>query len=281
MKPLKPPLFEPLSLGTNLCLGYPLDQALDLVREAGFLYPELSSIVNMCEHIDPKLITPEYADEVKTLLADRNMTCYAVSGHVDLTIDEQFNDFLKKIEFAGMIGATIINTNSGPLSRLDIFYKNMPKIIALAEKRDVIIGLESHGDIIGTAKDSVGVFKRFNHPLVRFNYDTGNTYFYSEGKVVIEEDLKYGLEYLSYFHLKDIAIEGDKVEYRPIGDGDINFPGIFDVLRGLGRAIPCGLEIPVHVKGSLGAIRPAGTPLPKEAILDAVRRSTDYLAKSI
>lgn len=270
-------LFKPYSLGTNLMKGYSLEEALPLIAECGFSYAELASIFNMCEHIDPKDITPEYAAYVKTLLEQSGLECHAVSGHVDLTVDEQFHDFLKKIEFTGRIGAKILNTNSGPPERIDVFYKNMSAVIAQAEKWNVIIGLESHGDIISTARESAHIFKRFHHPLVRLNYDTGNTLFYSNGAVVIEEDIKYGLEYLEHIHLKDIHIEGQRVEYRPIGDGDINFPSVFAVLKELGRPIPCGLEIPVHVKGVLGNIKPTNVPMAKEDILLAVKRSTDYV----
>lgn len=78
------------------------------------------------------------------------------------------------------------NTNSGPIERLDVFHKNMSRLIEVAEKWNVIIGLESHGDIVNTAKDSIHIFKRYDHPLVRLNYDTGNTLFYNPGKVKIE-----------------------------------------------------------------------------------------------
>lgn len=271
-------LLEPVSLGTNLCKGYMLDEALDIVKECGFAHAEISSIINMCEHVDPKDITPEYAAEVKAMLEGKGMKCYAFSGHVDLTIQEQLEDFLKKIEFAGRIGAKIVNTNSGPLNRLDVFYQNMGSIIAQAEKWNVIIGLESHGDIISTAKESMHIFKRYSHPLVRLNYDTGNTLFYSEGKVRIEEDIQYGFEYLAHLHLKDIKITGNEVAYVPIGDGDVNFPAVFDALSRLGKPIPCGYEIPVHVKGVLGNIRPTETPMPREDIKRAVKRSTDYVA---
>ncbi len=270
-------LFEPFSLGTNLCLGYTLEEALELVQQSGFEYAELSSIVNMCEHIDPKQINDDYIAWVKELLAKMNIKCHAVSGHVDLTIEEQLQDFLKKIEFAGKIGAKIINTNSGPLERIEIFHKNMPKIIGYAERYNVIIGLESHGDIIGTAKDSMHIFKRYNHPLVRFNYDTGNTLFYCNGNIHVEEDIKYGLEYMEHLHLKDIHIEGNQVEYRPIGGGDIDFVKLFEVLKDYGKTIPCGLEIPTHVKGVLGAIKPADVPMPREAILADVKQSVDFV----
>lgn len=270
-------LFEPFSLGTNLCMGYTLEEALGLVKASGFEYAELSSIVNMCEHVDPKLIDDEYVSNVKDLLDKAGVKCHAVSGHVDLTIEEQFQDFLKKIEFTGKIGAKIINTNSGPLERIDIFHKNMVKIIETAERWNVIIGLESHGDIVNTAKDSMHIFKRYNHPLVRFNYDTGNTLFYCNGNIKVEEDIKYGLEYMEHIHLKDIHIEGNSVEYRPIGAGDVNFKKVFEVIKSIGRPIPCGLEIPTHVKGVLGKIGPANVPMTREAILSDVKQSVDYV----
>ena len=271
-------LLEPVSLGTNLCKGYSLDQALDIVKSCGFTYAELSSIVNMCEHIDPKEITPEYASQVKVLLDEKGLKCYAVSGHVDLTDDEQFHDFLKKIEFAGRIGASIINTNSGPRKNLDIFYRNMRTVIAAAEKWNVVIGLESHGDIVDTAQNSMDVFRYFHHPLVRLNYDTGNVLFYNPTGVKIEEDIKYGFEYLAHLHLKDISIRGNQVAYMPIGAGDVNFPAVFQTLQSLGRTLPCGYEIPVHVRGVLGMIKPVNTPMPVEAIRQAVRQSVDYVA---
>lgn len=270
-------LFKNVSLGTNLFKGYTLERALELIKEYGFEYAELSSIINFCEHIDPKDINPEYCEQIKQLLDSTGMKCHAVSGHLDPTIEEQCQDLMKKIEFAGRIGAKIVNTNSGPLSRLDVFHKNMPRLIEVAEKWNVIIGLESHGDIVNTAKDSIHIFKRYDHPLVRLNYDTGNTLFYNPGKVKIEDDIQYGFEYLVHLHLKDISISDNYVAYVPIGQGDVNFPAVFDVLKTFGSPIPCGYEIPVHVKGVLGNIVPTGTPLPETEIRKAVQDSLGYV----
>lgn len=274
-------LFNLYSLGTNLCKGFTFEKALEIVKNSGFDYVEPSSIINMCEHIDPADITVQYASEIKELLHKKGLKCYAVSGHVDLTEERQFRDFLKKIEFTGRIGAKMINTNSGPVKRIDVFYENMKKIIEAAEKWDVIIGLESHGDIISTAKESVKVFEYFHHPLVRLNYDTGNVLFYSEGKADVAEDIKYGYEYLSHLHLKDISIQGRAVRYTPIGEGDVNFPEVFRSLREMGKSIPCGYEIPVHVKGVLGDIRPVGTPMDERDIYEAVRKSTQYVEEAL
>jgi len=268
---------KPLSLVSNLFKGYTLSEAMDLTVEAGFTHIEPASILNMCEHFTADELDEEFAAEFIEKLHEKKLSCHAVSGHVDLTDDKQCDDFLKKIEFAGRIGANIINTNSGPVKYKDIFFKKMNKVISEAERWNVIIGLESHGDIISSAKESVYIFKHFNHPLVRFNYDTGNTYFYSNGTIQIEEDIKYGMEYMSYLHLKDIRIRDKKVEYRALGEGDINLEEVLNNLKTNFRNLPCGLEIPVHVKGVLMDIKPVGTPLPKEEIFIAINISLDFL----
>lgn len=270
-------LFAPLALGTNLYMGHPLDFALAQVKKAGFAVAEIASIVGNCIHVTPAEMTDEKAGEVRGLLQANGLTTYAFSGHADLTDDVQYADFQVKMRFAKAIGAKVINTNSGPVGRRAVFLRNMPKIIDLAEKLDLVVCLESHGDIVDTAKSAVEVMKVFNHPLVRLNYDTGNTYYYAKGRINIAEDLKYGLPYLAHLHLKDIHIEGDRVWYRPIGKGDIDFAAVFDVVAGLGRAIPCGLEIPVFVEGTLAALTPEKAPLSLEAADRAIRESLETI----
>jgi sugar phosphate isomerase/epimerase len=121
------------------------------------------------------------------------------------------------------------------------------------------------------------IFREFNHPLVRLNYDTGNTYFYCNGDIKIEEDIKYAEEYLSHVHLKDIRVRGAMVEYCPIGEGDLDFAAIIVWLKSLGRTIPCGLEIPVQCSGVLGNIVQKNYPLHRDVIKKAVAHSTDYV----
>lgn len=252
-----------------------------MFAKMGVKYVELSSIVGMCEHVDPKQMNEEYAAWVKQLLEDNRLICPAVAGHVDLTEEEQLKDFLKKIEFAGRISAKYINTNSGPVNRLDIFQKNMGKVIDQAEKWNVVVCLESHGDIVGTARDSACQIAQFHHPLVRMNYDTGNTYFYEKGNIDIPEDLSYSSEVLSYMHIKDVQIRGDQVRYTAIGKGDLNFQNIFCRLRDMGKCIPASLEIPVFVGGTLAQIGPQNPPLPEEEILSAIQQSFAFVENTI
>lgn len=266
-------LFAPLALGSNIARGYPLEDALAMTREAGFEYTEIASIVGSCEHLKPEEMNAETAAGVKALLERYRLKTYAFSGHGDLTDEKQLDDFLIKMRFASAVGAKIINTNSGPLSRKAEFWQAIRKIIPLAEELNLTVCLESHGDIIDTAKNAAQTLREIGHPLIRLNYDTGNAYYHAWGGIDLAEDLKYGLPYLAHIHLKDICLEGDRAYYRPIGAGDLDFRAIFQVLRSLGKPVPCGLEIPVYMQGTRGALAGTAAPLPRESIAAAVETS--------
>ena len=271
------PLFSSVSFVTNIAKGYTLPEALRIAADCGFSQVEIASIAGMCEHVRPGDITPEYISSLAGMLKDGNLSSYAFAGHVDLTQDGDLADFLKKMDLAAAIGCKVINTNSGPEGRLAEFRRNLPKIIGRAERLGLTVCFESHGDIIGTAKQAAPLFKEFNHPLIRFNYDTGNTYYYAKGNVVIEDDILYALEYLAYVHVKDIHIDGNNAYYRELGKGDVNFPKVFEALGQIGRPVNCGLEIPVFVAGTLERLSPEAAPIGEGEIRSAVGNSMDYM----
>ena len=277
-------IFESVSLVTNIAKGYSLQQAMRIASECGFGRVEIASIGGMCEHVKPGDITPGFIKSVSDMMEAHKLSAYAFSGHVDLTLDDELEGFLKKMDLAAGIGCALINTNTGPAGRMAEFRRNLPRFIDRAERLGLTVCLESHGDIVGTAKDAAPLFREINHPLIRFNYDTGNTYFYAGGNVTIEDDILYGLEYMAYVHVKDIHIDGGGsggggggAYYRPLGEGDVNLPKVFEALGQLGRPIHCGLEIPVFVAGTLAGLSSDAAPISEGEISGAVGQSMAYM----
>ena len=272
-------LFTQVSLGTNLFAGYGLTEALDMACSWGFDKVELSIITGICEHIAEEDLTEEKAAWLLEELRKRNMQIPAVSGHQpDITQEDQFEIFMKKLAFAGRLGAKIININAGVRGREAEFYRLFPKAIDLAEKYGIVIGLESHGDIVNTAADSIEVFKYFHHPLVRYNYDFGNTKYFNGADFDVAEDVKIAFDYIANIHFKDVVIRPDYAAYVPIGDGCVEYERVFESLRQLGRPVGCGLEIPVALQGTTKALAPTGIPLPEAVMRDAAYRSVDYVS---
>ena len=311
-------LFGSVSLVTNIAKGYALADALRIAAGLGFGRVEIASIGGMCEHVRPEEINGEYIAALAGALKREKLEAYAFAGHVDLTLEKGLNDFLKKMELAAGIGCRIINTNAGPVARMGDFRRNIKKVADKAERLGLTVGLESHGDIVGTAKDAAGLFRDINHPLIRMNYDFGNAYYYSGGTISVEEDILYASEFLAYVHIKDIRIDGANARYRPIGEGDLNYPAIFaalgqiygekktraggandDMHEGVNReagakhrkgdetrddrsagALHCGLEIPVFVSGTLDALSSDTAPIGADEIRRAAEQSMQYMRKS-
>jgi sugar phosphate isomerase/epimerase len=277
---MKMPLFSSISFVTNIAKGYTLPQALRIAADCGFGHVEIASIAGMCEHVPPGDIDPDYIAALAQALKDHNLASHAFAGHVDMTLEGGLKDFLPKMDLAAGIGCKVINTNAGPAERMDSFRSNIRKVIGRAERLGLTVCLESHGDIIGSAKQAAPLFKEISHPLIRFNYDTGNTYYYAKGGISIEDDILYALDYLAYVHVKDIGIEGDRARYRPLGMGDIDFPKVFASLAQIGRPVSCGLEIPVFVSGTLEALSSAAAPIGEDEIRGAIGHSMEYLKRA-
>ncbi|MBA7704977.1 hypothetical protein ES703_113800 [subsurface metagenome] len=66
---------------------------------------------------------------------------------MDLSKEETVPLFEKKMRFAKSLDVKIINTFSGPLERIDTFYKNIKSIDKLAKSMGLMVALETHGDI--------------------------------------------------------------------------------------------------------------------------------------
>ena len=173
---------SPFWFCTNSVPGDDLIPALDAAREFGFSDVELSAIDGISEQIVAERVCDEYVAWVRARLEERGLRCVAVSGHCDLTNDRQFARFLKKLEFAGKIGATRINTRCGPVCRTVKFRKNLSRAVEAAAPYRLRINLESYGDIVGTARECGPIFREIGHPSVRCNYDPGNNYRFARGK---------------------------------------------------------------------------------------------------
>ena len=263
----------PISIVTNIFAGYPLEEALYEIAKMDFKAVEPASIDGNCHHCKVEEMTPENAEILFAKLETLGLKVYGFAGHVNLSTDIGCEHFLTKMRFASWLGAKIINTNAGPLSREKEFRKNMTKVIELAENLNIKVGLESHGDIVSTARRSTNFVKSFAHPLVSMNYDPGNVYYWSRGCVDPSEDILYAADFLEYIHLKDIKEEGGVVSFCPLGEGDCNIPKIVKMLKDFPNLIAVSLEIPISVSGIDYKSLQNSAPLESGVIKSAIERS--------
>ncbi len=270
----------PFCFCTNNVPGQALEPALDLAARCGFTRVELASIDGISEQIDPEKVDAAYARQIANLLRERGLQCYAVSGHCDLTDPAGLDRLLKKLEFAGRIGARCLNTRAGLPERMDAFLENVQVAAEAARRWGVQLNLESYGDIVGGASQVGPVFRRPELAGIGYNYDPGNTFRFARGEIAIQEDLAAAQVKPVYFHFKDASCHDGYIWNEPLGQGQLDYPAILSALEGLGvDRVPGGLEIPLLFRIKQGDLALEFLEVSLEQVEAAVKSSVAYLSR--
>lgn len=251
-------------------VGTKLERALQGIANLGIKNVELSTIPKHCEHALPEKMTPEDLVRIKEIFSKYNLKVISISGHVEINTSMGVKLFKKRIELAHSLNVPIVNTGTGKIdsakSKAD-FFSNIKELAEYAKDMNIIIALETHGGpLTGTGKGSADTMKKINHPNVKINYDPANIIYYRGMKP--EEDIKYVLAYIVHVHLKDQRGGPRVPHFPPLGEGEVNFPAVFEVLSQSEYSGPYSLEIELDY---------AHIPEKAEVIDRAISKSIAYL----
>jgi sugar phosphate isomerase/epimerase len=229
---------------TNSYHTHTEDEALQGISRAGFKYVELSAVEGWTEHV-PLDAGDAYIESLKARLAQLGLTVQVLSGHSDLTTAHGVEVGRKAVDHCVRLGISLMNTAiGGHYSENEdraAFMRNIHELADYAAERQVSIALEVHGDIMATGALSVPLMKEIDRPNVGICYDTANCLFY--GGVHAVDDLREAAPYLLNVHLKD-KIGGERVWNFPgVGEGEVDFAGIFAILDEIGYDGPLSVEI--------------------------------------
>lgn len=138
----------------------------------------------------------------------------------------------------GILGARHIvlpfvdSSSLRPLRELEGLLTVLRAVTPAAERAGVELHLET--DLKLT--DLVAVLERVSHPLVRANYDIGNSAAFGHDPV---EELTLLKPWLGSVHVKDRALDGGTV---PLGTGAADFPTVFRLIAVAGFRGPFILQ---------------------------------------
>lgn len=258
---------SPVACSTNTYHTYSLDESLNGIAGGGFRYVELSAVPGWTEHVS----LTDRPGAVRAKVEAYGLTPLSMSAHSDLTTADGVAYLEDAVRFAAELGIRYVNTAIGGHASADedvsAFLGMTDRIAAAAATADVVVTLEIHGSIMSSGAQSVAIMRHIHSPRVRVNYDTGNARFY--GGEQPEEDLPRIVDYVAHMHLKDHI--GGKGEWRfpALGQGEVAFERVFDVLRSRGYVGPMSVEIEFE-----------GEPWPALADVDrAVALSHEFLAR--
>ncbi len=271
---------EIISISTIAYDGYDLETSLKEISRLGGRYVELDAIEGLSEHIKLQDFQDSaFEKRIGTMMRQFRLSSIAFSAHMDLSKEEAVPFFEKKMRFAKSLDVKIINTFSGPLERIDTFYKNIRSIDKLAKSMGLIVALETHGDIISD-RSSLRVIEKINSENVRINYDFVNSFHSTRGKIDLEKDFESMLKYIVYLHLKDTRLEKDTWQFSQIGEGIIDYREIFKILKKIPRKIPMSIELPLRLEMKEDRVpKKTKPPLEIEEINKIVGASLSYVRR--
>jgi sugar phosphate isomerase/epimerase len=229
---------------TNTYHTYSLEEALEGIASAGFKFVELSAVRGWTEHV-PLDADAKTLGRIQRTMYQLGLLPISLSGHSDLTTKDGLELGLQALDLCERMGIGIMNTAiGGHYSEQEdegAFMGNIHDLADAAAARDILLGIEIHGEITKSGKAAIPVLERIGRDNVLINYDTANVEFYSGVKA--EDDLPDALPKLVHCHLKDKRGEGRVWDFPAIGEGHVDFKRVLDTLATGGFHGPVSVEI--------------------------------------
>lgn len=121
-------------------------------------------------------------------------------------------------------------------------YGRLQNIGDEAEKRGIVVALETHPDLVTNGTIGSETMIGVAHPNVRINFDTANVYYYNR-EVTAEGELEKVLDYVASVHLKDTDGGFESWHFPALGEGVVDFRTCLDLLEKAAFTGPYTLEL--------------------------------------
>ncbi|MGD1816033.1 MAG: sugar phosphate isomerase/epimerase family protein [Pleomorphochaeta sp.] len=240
-------------VNTNTFHGFTIEEALPLIKKAGFKYIELTATKGWTEHVFPNQ-SFEYLSKIKALIEELGLTVIGFSGHTSLMDQNRLKDFILNMELANFFNAKYIVSSIGEAhikndntSSNNQLIENLKYLIPYLKKYNLELALETHGTEFADGESLNKIVNAVNSDLIKINLDTANVLFY--GNKLPEDDLLTCVDNVSYMHIKDKGGKTNEWNFPAIGKGYINFEKIFDILNKKSNNCPLSIEIEFTEKG--------------------------------
>lgn len=230
-----------IAFSTLACPGYSWTDIYSMGKDLSFDGIEVRGLGDDIFSVKSGPFSDKNIDETKKKLKSLNIEIPCLSSGCCLANmdDEQSNiaEITKYIELAGKLGTPYIRV-LGDLTpkqsrEIDIDYMAsiLTRLAEIAEKANVSLLVETNGFFADTArlktlldkvgKHNVGALWDMHHPF-RYNNESAAQTIGNLGS------------YIKYVHVKDSVMNGDEVEYRMMGEGDIPIADMLEELKKIG-----------------------------------------------
>ncbi|SCX74867.1 sugar phosphate isomerase/epimerase family protein [Basfia succiniciproducens] len=238
-----------LAVNTSIFDGYDLETALASIKKCGFNFFELAYNQGYVGNLNQDLFGVENGNNINKLKEKYQLSVLALGCTMDLSSDNFLEIFSPRLRFAQLIGAKYINVCTAKRENKDKMICNLKSLRPILEETGCILCLENGGDYnfnaFITLEEGIELLNELGDDVYSINFDPGNMVTYDKNLDVVAQSIK-SLDYVRYFHIKDVCITGEKFRFIPVeGRGLINYQEIIYGLKQ--RGIPCSFEIPLRI----------------------------------
>ena len=235
-------------LNENACAARndmePLRLACRLANYGKFQEQGLAHISGMgLNYVFMNLPKAEEVDAVAAQLKALNLELIVARGETNLSTDDAIEDLRGQFEICKTLGLKYLflspKRHDAPKEEV---YERLRKAGDAAADNDVILVLETHPDLGTNAAIHIETMKAIDHPNVRVNFDVANILYYNEGADPVE-DLKACIDYVATVEVKDHDGKLESWFFPALGEGVVDFPDFFKVLRDHGYTGPITIEV--------------------------------------
>lgn len=206
-------------------------------RDRAFAHLEAIGVRN----VEIPVPAPDQVDAVRQRLRDHGLTATTLNCPCDLAQEPE--SMRAQLEAGRTLGVStfFVSAKAGELSKVAA-YARLRARCELAEEYGINLSLETHPDLAENATEARATLLAVNHPRLRWNLDTANLYYYNHNVSAVSETRK-GLDLIGSVHLKDTN-GGYRAWWFPaLGEGVVDFRGVFQLLNGAGFFGPFTLEL--------------------------------------
>jgi len=182
-------------------------------------------------------------DAARRRLADHGLTATSLQSLCDISQADAVETMRPQLEACAEFGARVcfVSIKAGDTDRA-LVWDRLRAIGDVAQTLGVVVAMETHPDLITNGDVARETMTAIDHPHVRVNFDTGNIYFYNEGRTAVGE-LDKIIDCVAAVHLKDSGGGYQEWNFPTLGTGAVDFPAIFKRLADHGFTGPCTMEL--------------------------------------
>jgi len=263
--------------------GYNIAEALESLSKINSKNIVLCAIDGFTKHVIPEEMSADDWEEIKKLYIKYNLNFYGLAGHCNISDDNDMEKMSKRMKFTNFMGGCYIDTNAGEKGTERSFYFNIDRIINLAEELNLIVCLETHGDLIDSGKSAHKLLNKVNSERIKVGYDPANVYFYSRGMIDPAEDVKYAMDDIGIIHFKGVHHDKSKLKWNfpIIEESSFNYDSFFKVLEDYKYSKMVALEVEYRLSFEENKGFSEKTIWDKERIINIYNSEIDYLKRKL